>query len=567
VTGTFVFLTVRTLRNRIAARLRRLRQPRYLVGLVAGLAYLYWFVLRHQLRATRRGDFTVDPQFMSVVPAVLVAGGLVLWAVSLAAWAWPSAQPPLRFSRAEVQFFFTAPLTRRQLVHYKLLRSQAGILFGLAVVSIFSGAAVAGRVWFLLGGWLLFATLRMHLVAVAFTRASLARRGWPPPRATWLPLGVIGALSGGILATWALNVPALLSLPFGPAARRAFDLFSSGIASAALWPFAALIAPVLASDGRQFLQSAWPAALLLALNYWWVLRSETTLEEAAGAAEREQAGGRRQGPRPAMRKPPFRLAPTGRAEIALLWKNLILGGRFLAPGVMLRLFVPIILLAAAAAVKEVALGMGPVALIVAAALTLLGPYMVRYDLRQDMGRLTVLRTWPVRGAVLIRGELLAPFLVLTSGVWASLAVALVLSDGLDLGGLPLLDRAWLIAAAAVAAPAFLLGQLVIQNAAVVVFPGWVPAGSNRPRGVEAMGQQMLMFAGTLLLMALGVLPAAVVATAAGFILFQLIGYAGLFPAALVFSIALAAECLLAVELLGRVIERTDPGDVEREEQE
>lgn len=558
MTGTFVFLAVRSLRNRIAARLRRLRQPRYLIGLLAGLAYLYWFVLRHQLRTTRRGDFTVDPQFGAVIPAVLVAGGLVLWVVSLAAWVWPSTQPPLRFSRAEVQFFFTAPVTRRQLIHYRLLRSQVGILFGLAIVSIFSGAAVAGRVWFLLGGWLLFATLQMHLVGVAFTRASLARCRWRLPRSTWLPLGVIGTLSAVILATWSVNLPALLSLPLGAAARRAFDLFSGGVASAALWPFAALVAPVLASGTRPFLQSAWPAALLLVLNYWWVLRSETTLEEAAGAAEREQAGGRRPPPRPVTRKPPFRLAPTGRAEVALLWKNLILGGRYLTPGFVLRLVVPLLVLAAVAAIKEVALGLGPIALIVAAALTLLGPYMVRYDLRQDMGRLAVLKTWPIRGAALVRGEVLAPALVLTAGVWASLAAALVLSDGFDLG-LPLLDRAWLALAAALAAPPFLLAQLVIQNAAVIVFPGWVPTGANRPRGVEAMGQQMLMFAGTLLLMALGVLPAAVVASAAALILFPLTGYAGLVPAALVFSIALVAECLLAVELLGRLVERTGSG--------
>lgn len=567
MTGTFVFLTVRTLRNRILARLRRLRQPRYLLGLLAGLAYLYWFVLRHQLHATRRGDFTADPQFGAVVPVLLVAGGLALWAVSLAAWLWPSTQPPLRFSGAEVQFFFTAPVTRRQLIHYKLLRSQIGILFGLAVVSLFSGAAVAGRVWFLLGGWLLFATLRVHLVGVAFTRASLARCGWRPPRAMWLPLGTIGALSAVILGTWAVNLPALLSLPFPAAARRVFDAFSSGISAAALRPFAALLAPVLAADAGEFLRWAWPAALLLGLNYWWVLRSETALEEAAGAAERAQAGGRRPAPRPVTRQAPFRLAPAGRPEVALLWKNLILGGRFLTPRVVLRLLVPLLLLAVAAAVKEVALGLAPIALIVAAMLTVLGPYMVRYDLRQDMARLAVLKTWPISGAAMVRGEVLAPALVLTAGVWAFLAVALALSDGFDLGGLSRIARGWLALAGAVAAPSFLLAQLVIQNAAVVVFPGWVPVGGNRPRGVEAMGQQMLMFAGTLLLMALGVLPAAAVAAVAGFVLFRLAGYAGLVPAALLFSMALVAECLLAIELLGRLVERTDPMDVEGAEQE
>ncbi len=569
MTWAFLYLTARSLRNRVAARLRRLRQPRYLAGLVAGLAYLYLFILRHQVRAVRRGDFTVDPQFASIAPAVLVAGGLLLWVVSLAAWLWPSTEPPLRFSRPEVQFFFTAPVSRRQLVHYKLLRAQLGIVFGLAIVSLFSGAAVSGRIWFLLGGWLLFATVRLHLVGVAFTRAftraSIARRRGRPLRSAWPALAAIGALSAAILGTWLANLPALVSLPFGAAMRRVFDVFSSGPAAAALWPFSALIAPVLATNTRQFLASAWPAALLLALNYWWVLRSETTLEEAAGAAEREQAGGRRQAPKPVTRRAPFALAPSGRAEVAILWKNLILGGRYLTPRVVLRLVVPLLVLAGAAAVGEFALGVAPAALVVAGALTLLGPYMVRYDLRHDLPRLTVLKTWPVRGATLVRGEVLAPALVLTSGVWTMLAIALVLAEGLSYGGLSLAARVWLGLAAAFAAPSFLLAQLVIQNAAVIVLPGWIPTGSNRPRGVEAMGQQMLMFAGTLLLMILGVLPAAAVAGAAGFVLFQVIGWAAVAAAALVFSAALAAESLLAIELLGRLIERTDPVDVEAEE--
>jgi len=569
VIGTFAYLTACSLFNRIAARLRRLRQPRYLIGLIVGLAYLYWFVLRHQIRQTRRGDLTADPQFAAMLPAVLVAGGLVLWAVSLVAWVWPSSgRPPLRFSKSEVQFFFTAPVTRRQLVHYKLLRSQIGIVFGLVVVSIFSGAAASGRVWFLLGGWLLFATLRLHLVGVGFTRASLARRSGRLTAPTWVPLTVIGALSAVILGTWAVNLPALVSLPFGAAARRAFDAFSTGLGGIALRPFSALIAPALAVDAREFLAWSWPAALLFALNYWWVLASETTLEEASDAAERAQASGRREAPRPVARKPPFGLAPAGRPEIALLWKNLIFGGRFLTPALALRLIVPLLMLAAFAAMKKTALGLAaPVALIVAGALTLLGPYMVRYDLRHDLSRLLVLKTWPVRGAVLLRGELLAPALVLSLAVWAALAVAFVLSNGLDLGGLGIVDRAWLALAAALAAPSFLLAQLVIQNAAVIVFPGWIPTGGNRPRGVEAMGQQMLMFAGTLLVMALGVLPAAVVAGAAGFVLYQALGYAGLVAAALIFSTALVAESLLAIELLGRLLERTDPGEVEAAEED
>ncbi|HSK08834.1 MAG TPA: putative ABC exporter domain-containing protein [Vicinamibacterales bacterium] len=568
MTATFFYLTACSLRNRAMSRLRRLRQPRYLIGLLVGVAYFYWFIIRHQLRGARNpGDFTADPQFAALVPAILVVGGLGLWAISLLAWFWPSREPPLRFTRPEVQFFFTAPVSRRQIVHYKLLRSQIGIVFGVLIVSLFTGAAVSGRVWFLLGGWMLFSTLRLHLVGVAFTRASLQAGGLrDTPRGTWVPPGLVGIVAAVILGTIALHLPALLALPFPGIVERVIALGREGAMAAALWPFKALIAPVLAVTASQFLASAWPGAALLAGNYWWVLRSEATLEEAAIAAERQEASSRRRPAVPVSRNPPFELAPVGRAETAILWKNLVLAGRFLSPRTLVRFAAPLVILAVVAGARGRALGFAPVALIVAGALTLIGPYMVRSDLRQDLPRLAVLKTWPIRGATLVRGELLAPAVLLTLGVWIALAVALGLSAGLGLEDLDFADRAWLALAAAVAAPSFLLAQLVIQNGAVVLFPGWIPTGAARPRGLEALGQQLLMLAGTLVLMALGVLPAAVVAGAAGFVFFTFVGYAGIVPAAALFSAVLLAEVLLVVELLGRVIEGTDPTHVEAGEE-
>ena len=39
------------------------------------------------------------------------------------------------------------------------------------------------------------------------------------------------------------------------------------------------------------------------------------------------------------------------------------------------------------------------------------------------------------------------------------------------------------------APAFVCSQVLIQNAAAVLFPAWVPLGNERPRGVDALGQR------------------------------------------------------------------------------
>ena len=119
--------------------------------------------------------------------------------------------------------------------------------------------------------------------------------------------------------------------------------------------------------------------------------------------------------------------------------------------------------------------------------------------------------------------------------------------------------------AVVIAPPLIVGQLLIQNAAVVMFPGWIPTGGARPRGIEAMGQNLLMFAGTLLSLVIGVVPAAAVAGGVGFVAYYFVGWPGLVPAAVLFAAVLAAEAALAIVLFGRVLERTEPAGVETPE--
>ena len=47
VVRAFSYLQALTAYNGVRQRLRRLRQPKYLFGAVAGLAYFYFFVIRH----------------------------------------------------------------------------------------------------------------------------------------------------------------------------------------------------------------------------------------------------------------------------------------------------------------------------------------------------------------------------------------------------------------------------------------------------------------------------------------------------------------------------------------
>ena len=122
MTPAFVYLVACSFRNRVKSRLKRLRQPRYLAGLVVGVLYLYLIFLRPGSRAGRPDMGAGFTQFPA--EAMQAAMSVVLFLVVALAWLVPGKRGAIEFTRSEVQFLFTAPVTRRQLIHYKLLRGQ-----------------------------------------------------------------------------------------------------------------------------------------------------------------------------------------------------------------------------------------------------------------------------------------------------------------------------------------------------------------------------------------------------------------------------------------------------------
>ena len=266
--------------------------------------------------------------------------------------------------------------------------------------------------------------------------------------------------------------------------------------------------------------------------------------------------------KPSGSRQPFKLALEGRPEIAILWKNLILVGRYASVSTLLRilpLFVFIALAARGARGGAVALS---VCVMSAVMLPLFGPIMARNDLRQDLTRLALLKGWPVSGASIVRGEVLALALLLSVLEWLLLAASAILSRAVPLrsGTKAVVLFAHLgshVATAMFLAPALILAQLVVQNGIAVLFPAWMILGKSRVRGVEGMGQQMLMTWGSLLLSGLFLAP-----PAAGAAIVMLALHAVthttviVVPAAVLFAL-LVAECLLVTGWLGRVLDRTD----------
>src|SRR4051812_18388927 len=111
--GASLYILACTSRNRLRARLRRLRQPRYLIGAIVGAAYIYFSFfarLRTQrasaLRRRGRGGQPADVSFAALAAVGPTLAGLGLLAMTAVGWLVPFDSGLLEFSQAETQFLF-----------------------------------------------------------------------------------------------------------------------------------------------------------------------------------------------------------------------------------------------------------------------------------------------------------------------------------------------------------------------------------------------------------------------------------------------------------------------------
>jgi hypothetical protein len=143
VLGASLYIIVCSAKNRIRARLRRLREPRYLIGAIVCGAYLYFtFFARSRssqagaARRASRGARSLPAPFVTVLAAAPAFAGLALLVVSALSWVVPVSSGLLDFSEAETQFLFPAPVSRRQLLVHRIMRSQIGLLFSSIIVAV-----------------------------------------------------------------------------------------------------------------------------------------------------------------------------------------------------------------------------------------------------------------------------------------------------------------------------------------------------------------------------------------------------------------------------------------------
>jgi ABC-2 type transport system permease protein len=568
----FVFLITRSFKNRMKARLQRLKQPKYLIGAVLGVVYLSSYFIQFIFYRGKRGasQFTVDD---SILP---VLGVIALFLFTVSAWIFPHARAALAFTEAEVAFLFPAPVSRRMLIHYKLLRSQFAIFFTVLLLTLFTGRLlVDSQAWMrVFGWWVILSTLGLHFLGASFARTLLLERGI----SNWSRrLAVLAVLAALLTATilWArshLTLPAFEKVTDWKAwLDYGRELLATPPLSYVMYPFRLVLAPFLASTPLEFFK-AMPAALgLMALHYFWVIRSNVAFEEASldlsrRIAERVAAAqqGRALNGKPAKsQRTPFRLAPVGFAPVAFLWKNLIQVQAALRARTLLIILIPLgvmgMIMAQSSSRSETLTGVASILLMMFFIWSLLlGPQLVRCDFRQDLNSMDVLKLFPLRGWQIVTGEILAPVVILTIVQWLLLIGILVMTLMTEAPvGLIQLPLSWLMAAALIA-PFWNGLSLLIPNATVLLFPGWFQARTDAPQGIEVTGQRLLLFLGQIVLISVTVVPAGLV-FALGFAPVFMAGAKNLAPlvGAAGAAVMFAAEIAGGVWLVGKLFDRFD----------
>jgi hypothetical protein len=585
VTSAFLYLQFTSLKNRLLERIKRLKQPKYLFGAIVGAAYFYFFFFRKVIRgglsevAHHHATATTADLPSGLGPYLTSFGALILFVVVAFAWIIPSGRASLQFTEAEVAFLFPAPITRKRLINFKLLRSQFAIL-----VSAFFIILVVRRMSFLggnplmhaVGWWVILSTLSLHFTAASFTREQLLSLGLHPNRRRILAVSFLAVVICGSIWWLRSHVapPSNADLAGPETIVRYFgNVLQSPPIGWILAPFALVIRPYFAADLAAFLTALIPAFAVMAAHYWWVTRADVSFEEASIDRARKQAeritavrSGNWQATRdrPKQSRPaPFPLAARGWVAVAFLWKNLIALGPFFRVRTWLLFATAIVGFHVwaqttsldhkiYAAISVVTLGAGAWLLVV-------GPMFMRHNVRLMISHFDLLKGYPLRGWQVLSGSLISPIVILAAIEWLILLLG---APGIGMTGRGAALATGIVGfgslGIALILPPLTGLMLSIPFAATLYFPAWIDNSASRGGGIEVMGQRLIFFAAYIVVLLIALLPAALCGALAAFIVHWLAGIiSAVIVSTVVGSIILGAEFAALVWWLGERFEQFD----------
>jgi hypothetical protein len=577
VAGALFYLRVTSLRNAVVSRLARLKQPKYLLGAVVGVAYIYFFFIQRvqQGRLGRAGNLAASISIEQVSMFATLGAFALLVFIALC-WLWTRERAALNFSEAEISFLFPAPMNRKTLIHYRLISGQLRLLFTSLIFALLSYRwdFLLGNAYIrIVGWWLAFSIVSLHITGSAFVLTKWLERGVTQGRRQIYVAAVLAAL---VFATYWFSVR-------GAADQTAEDLantvakvnyfariLSDGPLGYLLLPAQWTVQPLFATDGYSFLHALGPALLVFAAHYLWVLYSESSFEEASIAKAQKRAariaamrsGNVRLGrSAPKARRVPFNVASAPRVELAFLWKNLLSSAEYLR--LRTALIAAVVIVAGSGWLKSsgnevFANIVGSFSLGIAVYAAIVGPLIARQDLRGDLMNADILKTYPLRGWQIVLGEMLAPIVIITVLLWLLLLAAALNFESARFPWLTFEVRVWGSIGIALLLPLLCAVQMLVLNAGVVLFPAWMQVGQSRGAGIDVMGQRILFFVGLIVVIVVALLPASIIAAVVVFATKWFVGesIAAAFGLTTVLAI-LCAEIAVGIQWLGGRFEKFD----------
>jgi hypothetical protein len=468
-------------------------------------------------------------------------GPLMLFAYCVLTVLFASAEQGISFTPAEVQFLFSGPFSRRQVLAYKVAGNAllcclyalflTGFFFAYASRPLAAYPGLVLTLWF----------VQFFSMAVSLSINTLGARAvnWPRRLLLLLLLGLaawgVARVGGDALARGPTEVMGRLEQnPVVQALLTPMSWFVEAFTAERLWPdFVAAAGRCLAVD----------AALLLLV----FLLDAQYLEAAAAASERAYARLQRVRSGGAVAavvgtgRPRFSLPPLPRwgGVGPLAWRQLTTAARSLRPVVIFLVIFAVMVggsRLAVSAVDDSDLPSGGLfigATVLGMTVAMLTP-LLTFDFRGDIDRIEVLKALPLPAWRVALGQLLAPTLILS-------AVQLLVTG--------LVQLLWgqvevLLAAVAVFALPFNFLSFGLENLMFLWFPAR-PAPAA-PGDFQMMGRQTLMMAAKLAALAAVLVPAAVVGVTAGALAAWLLDVDPVPP-------ALAAGCLVMAGLAAGVV--------------
>jgi len=567
VIGTFLTVAFLTLKNRTLQRLRRLREPRYLIGAIAGAAYFWFFIFRRSMAAHNSGSNPklIIMKTLSVSPVVADCAAVILLLLMITAWALPADSGGLEFTETEIAFLFPAPLRRRDILLYKIVRAQPQALFSALIMTVLGW----WRNGLFVGVWSAISVLGVYFTLVSLGRARLRLMhvGFLARLAgvavivaglVWIAKSELSAINFRTLKN-APQVMNALSVPFHKPLIRTILFIPRLIASAAIPPSFAMLAISV------------PIVLALGVGFFFVAAGlNVSFEEASIAASQKKANrqqrvqGQRAGTFVMFRRAPapFKLGETGPIETAVVWKNMIALVRNSIAWVVVFAAVLAFMLGVALWSRETTAytAIGSMLMFMSCFFPLMGPNVFSNDLRLDMPRLEVLKSYPITGERLIAAEIASPLLVISilEMLFATSASIMMGMGDANKFTKFIATPQFIVAVLLLTLPICAV-QLVIRNAIPVLFPAWAMRSKDEPRGFVAMGQRIVTLAGNLIVLAVALIPAAIVFLPSLWIAFKFFaGNPAFVAVATMPAVAvLLTEVWMGIKALGAQFEKLD----------